>query len=54
MDSDKHWSVSVDLDGENVVTIASNHLAGREIGPEEEEVIRRAARHLLAFIGDSA
>jgi hypothetical protein len=48
-----HWSVSVELNGENVVTIESNCLSGREVGPVEEEIIRTAARHLLAFIGDA-
>ena len=48
--SELHWSVTVELDGKHVVTIAHNHLSG---DPEpNEEAIRTAARHLLAFIGD--
>jgi len=45
-----HWSVTVECDGKHVVTIAHNHLSG---DPEpNEEAIRTAANHLLAFIGD--
>jgi hypothetical protein len=45
-----NWSVTVELDGEQVVTISHNCLAGH---PEpNEEAIRTAAHHLLAFIGD--
>ena len=47
-----HWSVTVRRNGEDVVTIESNFLSGRKISPEDEEVIRTAARHLLAFIGE--
>lgn len=45
------WSVSVERDGENIVTIASNGLSGRDLSPEDEEAIRVAARHLLSFVG---
>ena len=45
-----HWSVTVEVDGEPVLTIGHNHLSGH---PEpNEEAIRIAAHHLLAFIGD--
>lgn len=46
------WSVSVELNGENVVTIEPDCLSGRKIGPAEEDAIRSAACHLLAFLGD--
>jgi hypothetical protein len=49
----KHWSVTVSLNGDEVVTIESAHLAGREIGPDEEWAIRTAAQNLLSFIGDT-
>lgn len=48
----QHWAVTVSRNGEDIVTIESNCLSGREIGPEEELAIRIAANHLLAFIGD--
>jgi len=48
--ADQHWARA----GENIVTIESNCLSGREISPEDEETIRTAARHLLSFIGDPA
>jgi hypothetical protein len=47
-----HWSVRVERDGEEIVTIASNWLSGRDLSSEDEETIRTAAHHLLAFIGD--
>lgn len=49
-----HWSVTVERNGERVVTIETNCLAGRETSAEDEEAIRTAAQHLLAFIGDPA
>ncbi len=49
-----HWSVTVSRNGEEIVTIESNSLSGREIGPEDGAAIRTAARHLLSFIGDPA
>jgi hypothetical protein len=59
MESDRpettqHWSVTVERNGENVVTIESNCFSGREISEEDERVILIAARNLLGFIGRSA
>lgn len=48
----QHWAVTVSRNGEDVVTIESNCLSGREISAEDEETIRKAAHHLLSFIGD--
>lgn len=58
MDSDHqttadHWAVTVRRNGEEIVTIESNSLAGREISPEDEKAIETAAHHLLSFIGRS-
>ena len=47
-----HWAVTVERSGERVVTIDTNCLSGRELEPDDEEAIREAAHHLLAFIGD--
>ena len=49
--SEDHWSVTVERNGERIVTIETECLAGREPSAEDEEAIRTAARHLLAFIG---
>lgn len=49
-----HFAVTVHRDGEHVVTIETNCLSGRNITAEDEQVIRGAALHLLAFIGDPA
>lgn len=46
-----HWSVTVEHDGENIVTIESNCLCGRDLSAEDEETICTAAVHLLSFIG---
>lgn len=48
----QHWAVTVERNGQSVVTIESNCLSGREISTEDEKCIRNAAHHLLAFIGD--
>lgn len=49
-----HWAVTVERNGERVVTIETNCLSGREISAEDEQAIRTAAHHLLSFIGDPA
>lgn len=48
------WAVTVERNGEQVVTLESNCLSGRDLSPDDEHVIETAARHLLAFIGHSA
>ena len=40
------------IDGEKIVTIETNCLAGRDLLPGDEDAIRTAAHHLLSFIGD--
>lgn len=46
-----HWTVTVSRNGEEIVTIETNWLSGREISDEDERVIRLAADNLLGFIG---
>ena len=48
-----HWSVTVRSGGDEIVTMESNHLSGRELSDEDREIIRVAARSLLAFVGDA-
>lgn len=48
----QHWSVTVSRNGEPVVTIELNMLAGRDLSPEDEVAVRTAAHHLLAFLGE--
>lgn len=48
-----HFSVTVRRNGEEIVTIETNSLSGREISPADEETIRTAAINLLGFIGES-
>lgn len=47
-----HWAVTVERNGERVVTIESNCLSGRDLSPEDQEAIRTAAQHLLSFVGE--
>lgn len=47
------WAVTVERNGEHVVTLASNHHSWRDLSVEDARVIRNAARHLLAFLGRS-
>lgn len=46
------WAVSVEVNGDNILTIGHNHLSGVDDIQEYADVIRGAARHLLSFIGD--
>lgn len=47
-----YWSVSVTLNGENVVTLEPRLLTGKpELSDRDEDAIRTSAEHLLAFIG---
>ena len=49
----KHWAVTVSMNGEELVTIETNSLSGKpDFTDEEAQVIRDAARHLEAFMGD--
>lgn len=45
------WAVTVERNGEQVVTIASTCLSGRDLSAEDERVIRDAAQHLVSFVG---
>ena len=48
-----HWAVTVSMNGEPLVTTESNCLSGKsDFTDAEADVIRDAARHLKAFIGD--
>jgi hypothetical protein len=47
----KHFAVSVVRDGECILTIESNCLAGKDLTQEDEQCIRDCAQHLLSFIG---
>ena len=47
------WCVRVSRFDDLVVSISKGELAGKDIEPADEALIRHAATHLLAFIGDS-
>jgi hypothetical protein len=46
------WAVTVERNGEQIVTIESNCVSGRDISDEDARVIRTAAHHLQAFLSD--
>jgi hypothetical protein len=45
------YSVTVSKNGEVILTIEREMLSGAELSREDEEAIREAAEHLLAFVG---
>jgi hypothetical protein len=51
MANEPHKSVTVALDGDQIVTIETNCLSGREIGDDGTAVILWAIDHLTGFIG---
>jgi hypothetical protein len=51
--SKDYWSVTVNLNGEEVVTIEPDMISGCDIGDPELEAIRESAFNLLAFAGIS-
>ncbi len=50
----QNFCVTVSRHGESIVTIETSMVSGRDISDEDEETIRTAAQHLLAFIGELA
>lgn len=48
------WAVTVERNGESLVTLSSNGQSGKAYFTyDDEQTIRGAAEHLLAFIGPS-
>lgn len=47
----EHWAVTVSRNGESIVTLESNCMAGRELGEEDERIIRLAVQQLQGFVG---
>jgi len=47
----EHVAVTVYRDGEQILTIETNCVSGRDLDAEDERAIRDAARQLLAFVG---
>lgn len=45
------WAVTVERNGEEIVTVASNHLSGRQMSDEDVRIVKVAAVHLASFIG---
>lgn len=47
----RHWSVTVTVDGLDVITIESSSLSGLDNVTDFRKEIIESANHLLAFIG---
>jgi hypothetical protein len=47
----EHWSVSVSVNGDEILTIESEWLSGVPNIDEYADAVRNCAQHLLAFIG---
>lgn len=48
----REWSVSVAVNGAQILWISSNDYGGKtDLTNEDEEIIRTAAEHLLSFVG---
>ncbi|WP_353429220.1 hypothetical protein [Paracoccus denitrificans] len=47
-----HWAVTVETGGEQIVRLETECYGGRELSAADEDAVRTAAQHLLAFIGD--
>lgn len=47
----RYWSVTVSVDGKEIVTIEPSMLSGTTDLDEFDEELREAARHLMAFAG---
>jgi hypothetical protein len=50
--STDYWAVTVYRDCEAILTISANSLSGRLLDLADQEAIRSAGKHLLAFVGD--
>ena len=46
-------TVTVEHNGEHLLTIEPNCVFGKELTKDDDEIIRQAARHLLAFVGQT-
>ena len=50
--SDKHWSITVHIDGEQVVMIGPYMvISGKVLSEAEHRIACRAVRNLAAFLG---
>jgi hypothetical protein len=49
--TNEHWSVEIQIDGENKLYISHNELSGVDNISDYADTIRMIARQLLGFIG---
>jgi hypothetical protein len=48
----KHWEVNISVDGNEILTISSQHLSGIDNVSDYDAEIKVAAESLLGFIGE--
>lgn len=48
---DKHWSIGIAIEGEEVVRIEPAMVGGKDLSEEEHAIACRAVRNLAAFLG---
>lgn len=49
----RQWAVTVDRDGDNILTIATSMVSGKpDLDEVDRETIRHCAQHLRAFVGE--
>lgn len=53
-DGHEYWQVIVEGNADRILTIGWNWVGGRELSDADTATVRKAAHHLLAFIGDPA
>ncbi len=46
------WAVTVNVNGNPILTIGHNDLSGIENIDDYADIVRNCARHLLSFIGE--
>lgn len=52
MEEIEYCHVTVNINGEDVLTLASNYICGKDLSEQDEEVIRSCAHRLLSFVGE--
>lgn len=48
---EQHWSIAIDIDGEEVVRIEPAMVGGKDLSEAEQRIACRAVRNLAAFLG---
>ena len=49
----RYWMVDVLIENEKALSIGDNFVSGKVLSLDDEAIIRKAAKSLLAFVGDA-